>query len=577
MIDLAPPPPAQTPRPDPFAEISFNVQGATAETFDVNAFKNVLSETTGVQPDWIEVIVSSGGPTSRRRRRLHALRSLLQDDSSGLAVDAKFYTNDPEGVVSSVKAAVENGNVKQKLAEANNSISNVQTTKASIGPSGSGSKSNVGAIVGGVVGGLAGLALVGTGLAVWHKRRSGATAASLDPALPTGSVTTSQFSSGSQSIPTTLTSTETALVTGAAPGVVLTSLATSPPARAPPPVQPPAAAARSSRGPFAFFNSRAHPPTRPIDPFMSWISDQVASNPQPPSTLTDFAIDFKLLHIERPIGEGSFGRVYAATLKGAPVAVKVLMDVTSGRLNDPLVANPALNSSAPIMRKLQEEVKIMSVVDHPNVVKFIGVCSMPPCIITELYARGSLTDVLKAAGASPRAATELGWRRRLAMAVDAAEGMCYLHSQSPPIIHRDLKSANMLVGEDFRASISDFNLSKILDDSTRSSSLAAMNPRFLAPELFVGTSPTPACDVFGMGVVLWELLTLEVPWGNTNPWQIVNTLNQGGRLPIPAREDVLGLPPSQECYDRFVALIKKCWAQIPEDRPEIGDVAEELR
>lgn len=106
-------------------------------------------------------------------------------------------------------------------------------------------------------------------------------------------------------------------------------------------------------------------------------------------------------------------------------------------------------------------------------------------------------------------------------AVDAAEGMRHLHDREPPIVHRDLKSPNLVIAADYTVKVCDFNLSKILDgDSARSSSLAAMNPRWLAPELFNGESATRACDVFSFGVVLWELIAWDVPWGNKNPWTV---------------------------------------------------------
>jgi serine/threonine protein kinase len=105
-------------------------------------------------------------------------------------------------------------------------------------------------------------------------------------------------------------------------------------------------------------------------------------------------------------------------------------------------------------------------------------------------------------------------------ALDAAKGMQYLHELDPPIVHRDLKSPNLLVTADFGVKVSDFNLSKILDDSTRSSSLAAMNPRWLAPEVFSDNRPNKACDVFAFGVILWELMTWDLPWGNKNPWTV---------------------------------------------------------
>ena len=120
--------------------------------------------------------------------------------------------------------------------------------------------------------------------------------------------------------------------------------------------------------------------------------------------------------------------------------------------------------------------------------------------------------------------------------------MLYLHTRSPPIIHRDLKSPNLLVDEAWRVRVSDFNLSKYLTDASRSSSMAAMNPRWaarrlwqdgrprllereapvlraeaapcpavrrrwLAPEVMQGQQAGPAADVFSFGVVMWELLT----------------------------------------------------------------------
>lgn len=73
---------------------------------------------------------------------------------------------------------------------------------------------------------------------------------------------------------------------------------------------------------------------------------------------------------------------------------------------------------------------------HPNVVNFLGICHDPPAILTEYCARGSLTEVLAAGRTDPAAAAQLTWARRLAMAVNAASGMLYLHSRPAPIVHR---------------------------------------------------------------------------------------------------------------------------------------------
>ena len=74
-----------------------------------------------------------------------------------------------------------------------------------------------------------------------------------------------------------------------------------------------------------------------------------------------------------------------------------------------------------------------------------GVCTAPPCIVSEYCARGSLTDVLRQARGAPDPATALSWARRLSIAAEAASGMAYLHSRAAPVVHRDLKSPNILI------------------------------------------------------------------------------------------------------------------------------------
>lgn len=87
-------------------------------------------------------------------------------------------------------------------------------------------------------------------------------------------------------------------------------------------------------------------------------------------------------------------------------------------------------------------------------VQFMGICKLPPCVVTEYCARGSLADVLRGGKqGKPGAAAELTWRRRLSMALDAATGMLHLHARTPPIIHRDLKSPNLLVDVHWRVKV----------------------------------------------------------------------------------------------------------------------------
>ena len=109
--------------------------------------------------------------------------------------------------------------------------------------------------------------------------------------------------------------------------------------------------------------------------------------------------------------------------------------------------------------ELEKEVGIMARLRHPNIVLLLGAVRSPPAIVEEFCARGSLFSVLQRhtkPGVPP-----LEWRVRLQMALGAAAGMCYLHNCSPPIIHRDLKSPNLMVDRYFRVKVGDFNLSRV--------------------------------------------------------------------------------------------------------------------
>lgn len=285
-----------------------------------------------------------------------------------------------------------------------------------------------------------------------------------------------------------------------------------------------------------------------------------------------WTVAFNDLRMERQIGEGSFGRVYLAKWNETLVAVKILSSI------GPAEDESNLTLSNPVLSGLAKESNMMAALRHPNVVSFLGVCLEPPCIVTEFCARGSLTDVLRGAKATPAKASLLDWSRRLNMALDAAKGMLYLHNHAPPIIHRDLKSPNLLVDKHWRVKVSDFNLSKLLDDSTVMSSMAATNPRWLAPEILGGNNATFSSDVYSFGVVMWELMTWDLPWGVTNPWQVVTVVMDGGRLPIPARGDLPG--PDTDTFqglDDYVELMNRCWAHIQEDRPCFQEIISELR
>ncbi|KAL4440116.1 hypothetical protein ABPG75_003117 [Micractinium tetrahymenae] len=234
-------------------------------------------------------------------------------------------------------------------------------------------------------------------------------------------------------------------------------------------------------------------------------------------------------------------KVYRATWAGhSEVAVKLLIDKASAGGS----SADALTAPSPVLAAMEEEADLMLSLRHPNCCAIMGVVTTPPCLVTEYLHRGSLTDVLRAARADEVAAATLTWPLRLRM-------------------------------------VSDFNLSRHLSESLRSSSKAAMNPRWLAPEVMQGERATQAADVFSCAVVMWELLMWELPWTTANPWQLVNQVTQGGRLPLPASpEDLPGPPatrPTPAQLSAYCDLLRCCWAQAPGHRPPFADVVDCLR
>lgn len=291
-------------------------------------------------------------------------------------------------------------------------------------------------------------------------------------------------------------------------------------------------------------------------------------------------LDFRELTFLRPLGEGSYGKVYLATYLETRVAVKVLMslDGTQQQAEASDRMSQALSLSSPVLASLQKEAGLMAALRHPNCCALLGVCAFPPALVTELCERGSVADVLFAARQSQERAAELTVARRLKMALDASLGLHYLHCRG--MVHRDVKSPNFLVTNEWTTKVADFNLSKIVEENNpRLSSMAAMNPRWLAPEILRGEPSSPASDVFSLGVVLWELLTWRIPWDDCpSPWLLVGQLMQGAQLAMPPRHELPG--PGTAAWaglDAYISLTQACCAQEAAERPPLEAAIARLR
>ncbi|KAL4283100.1 hypothetical protein GQ457_16G022560 [Hibiscus cannabinus] len=187
-----------------------------------------------------------------------------------------------------------------------------------------------------------------------------------------------------------------------------------------------------------------------------------------------------------------------------------------------------------------------------------GACTKPPqlSLVTEYMELGSLYFLIHSSGQKKR----LSWRRRLKMLRDICRGLMGIHRMK--VVHRDLKSSNCLVNKNWTVKICDFGLSRIMSSRPMSDSASAGTPEWIAPELIRNEPFTEKCDVFSLGVIMWELCTLSKPWEGVPPERVVYAVaNEGSRLEVP--EGPLG------------RLISDCWAE-PEERPSCEEILTRL-
>ncbi|KAI9100822.1 hypothetical protein K1719_024184 [Acacia pycnantha] len=198
-----------------------------------------------------------------------------------------------------------------------------------------------------------------------------------------------------------------------------------------------------------------------------------------------------------------------------------------------------------------------------NVLLFMGEVTSPQrlCIVTEFLPRGSLFRLLQ------RKTPKLDWRRRAHMALDIARGVNYLHHCSPPIIHRDLKSSNLLVDRNWTVMVGDFGLSRLKHETYLTTKTGKGTPQWMAPEVLRNEPSDEKSDVYSFGVKLWELTTEKIPWETLNSMQVIGAVGfMNQRLEIPNDVD-----------PKWVAIIESCWHSDPACRPTLQELLERLR
>ncbi|XP_030464998.1 probable receptor-like protein kinase At1g80640 [Syzygium oleosum] len=265
------------------------------------------------------------------------------------------------------------------------------------------------------------------------------------------------------------------------------------------------------------------------------------------------------------LGEGGFGRVYKARLDdNKHVAIKKL----DCGIQDAI-------------REFENEVDLLSKMQHPNIISLLGysINDETRFIVYELMQNGSLDTQLH--GPSRRSA--LTWHRRMKIALDTARGLEYLHEHcNPPVIHRDLKSSNILLDANFNAKLSDFGLAVTDGSQNKNNVKLSGTLGYVAPEYLLDGKLTDKSDVYAFGVVLLELLLGRKPVEKLAPGQCQSIvtwampqLTDRSKLPNivdPAIKDTMDM---KHLY-QVAAVAVLCVQPEPSYRPLITDVLHSL-
>ncbi|CAI0436704.1 unnamed protein product [Linum tenue] len=308
---------------------------------------------------------------------------------------------------------------------------------------------------------------------------------------------------------------------------------------------------------------------RPVETVPSLQDDDVSISesdiyfrPKEGFTFQDLVEATHHFHESYAVGRGACGTVYKAVMhSGQVIAVKKLSSNREG---------------SNIENSFRAEILTLGNIRHRNIVKLYGFCyhQGSNLLLYEYMTKGSLGELLHGPSC------DLDWPTRFTIALGAAEGLAYLHHDCrPSIIHRDIKSNNILLDDKFEAHVGDFGLAKVVDlPYSKSMSAVAGSYGYIAPEYAYTLKVTEKCDIYSYGVVLLELLTGRTP---------VQPLEQGGDLVTWVKQYIRGHSltsgvldrrldlEDQRIIDHMITVMKialVCTSISPLDRPSMREV-----
>ena len=273
------------------------------------------------------------------------------------------------------------------------------------------------------------------------------------------------------------------------------------------------------------------------------LMDERSISPMP----SEWEIDEKLLTYSEKIAQGAFGVLYLGQYCGQEVAVKVLKTPKNENHDD-------------VKREFQQELSTLRKVHHKNVIQLIGAITKGPmlCLVTEFMHGGSMLSFL-------HKHAPLRLSQIVKYSTGVALGLDYLHKIN--IVHRDVKTANLLMDENDVVKIADFGVARVMaNDGVMTAETGTY--RWMAPEVIAHRVYNHKCDVYSFAITLWELITGgDIPYSGYTPLQAaVGVVQRGMRPTIP-----------QSCHQVLAHTIQYSWQADMNTRPEFEQIVEMLR
>lgn len=297
----------------------------------------------------------------------------------------------------------------------------------------------------------------------------------------------------------------------------------------------------------------------------AWTLEKIKKNDGDERQREEWEIDHSKLVIKTAIARGTFGTVHRGVYDGVDVAVKLLDWGEEGTRTEAEISS--------LRTAFSQEVVVWHKLDHPNVTKFIGatmgatgltiqtengLLGIPTsvcCVVVEYLVGGALKTYL-----IKNRRRKLAFKVVVQLALDLARGLSYLHSKK--IVHRDVKTENMLLDKTRTVKIADFGVARVEAQNPNDMTGETGTLGYMAPEVLNGNPYNRKCDVYSFGICLWEIYCCDMPYPDLSFSEVTSAVvRQNLRPEIP-----------RCCPGSLANVMKRCWDANPDKRPEMDEV-----